>query len=82
MFLVGSALVSGREAQHSPLVGPGVRQTDAFQAGRGQFDRVAAIKNGLDDFEREECERQDTADVCLMDTVAAGEFCDRFRGVR
>ena len=65
------------ETQCPALFGPRQRQAHPLQAHGGQVDRVPAIENRLDDVGGEKGERQETANVSLIDTVTLDQVSNR-----
>ena len=69
---------SGRlEPQGEPLVGPECRnRLEADELAHCEFDRLTPFNDCLDDVGGKEGERQDAADLAIIDAKVARETCN------
>src|SRR5437016_1078430 len=63
--------------QETALVGPVERQIEFDETCRGEFDRLPAVQDRLDQLGAEKGEVDEAPDIATRDTVALGQFPQR-----
>src|ERR1700730_11328880 len=63
--------------QQAALVGPVERQIEFGETCRGEFDRLPAVHDGVDQLGAEKGEVDEAPDIAPRDTIALGQFSQR-----
>src|SRR5947199_8867969 len=75
--LVWTLSIKGRSLtarQQAALVGPVERQIEFGETCRGEFDRLPAVQDRLDQLGAEKGEVDEAPDIATCDTIALGQF--------
>src|SRR5437870_7303100 len=78
--LVWTHSIKGRyltARQQAALVGPVERQIEFGETCRGEFDRLPAVQDRLDQLGAEKGEVDEAPDIATCDTIALGQFPQR-----